>query len=435
VSADECAALATDEFAPEHIPGKIQAVSDLAHTHPPRPGRRRPLSAIQSRRNMVDTVPDPQTSPSEEQLRGTPYLIASDATSQARFAQIQNRSLQINQLALSVSEHIRSLADTLLAPFTAAIRTELVAESNRIEGYDWSSSTVKQAVATHRELLSAPLHTFLNALRHDPRVFEAVGLFRAHALAEEWARNGARPRAFEIRALHALIAAGETFAGSYKDVPNIIGGSPHRTTAPLDVPQQMDQLCTWWHGSAIDPILEATVVHAWLTHIHPFKDGNGRMARLLANVSLARSNYPPLILKSEADRGQYYDALSESDGGNILPLYDLCTKVVRRTVRIMSRPEYVEDVIHERLLISLETTHALWSQSVRDFASELEYHLERYDFGVQLMGYRDLTTFGLLLECDPDGNGWYLIVLDRRGRSVWLLWFGYSTSLMADSLA
>lgn len=373
------------------------------------------------------------TIPADAQLRGTPYLVAAEEPSRLRFSRLQERSLQIREQAVRVNAGIAERAAGLLAPFETAIRTELVAESNQMEGYDWSSTAVRNLVQTHRELLSAPLHNFLNVLRNDTRVFEALGLYRAHLLADEWGMAGQRPREFEIRALHALLAAGETYAGAYKDTSNSIGGSTHRTTEPWDVARAMQELAAWWRASQNDPILDATVVHAWLTHIHPFIDGNGRMARLLANLTLVQSQYPPLILRSGSDQGQYYDALAQSDAGDILPLYDLFTQVTRRTVRIMSRPDYVREVVEDRLLTSTEDARALWQRIAEMFAEKVGRELSARGWGVEVMGYRDRTAFGLLLDRDAEGNGWFLRVRDAENRPVWLLWFGYiSDELLAD---
>jgi Fic family protein len=378
---------------------------------------------------MSDT-PGDGGSAAERQLRGTPYLIQGDEPTLARFALAQQRSLRVRDEAERAERRIRETAAALLAPFQLAIRTHLVSESNRIEGYEWSSKMVREVVQTHQELLSLPLHNFLNALRSEPRVFEALGLYRAHQLADEWGARGERPREYEIRSLHALIAAGEEYSGSYKGQLNAIAGSAHRPTDPWDVPRAMEQLTAWWRTSTNDPVLDAAVVHAWLTHIHPFVDGNGRMARVLANLTLVQAAYPPLILRSDSDRGQYYDALAQSDVGDILPLYELFSQVIRRTVRVMARSDYVREIVEDRLLTSVETTHALWLKAVERFVELVARALDRQHWSAEVMGYRDLTAFGLLLDRDSEGNGWFLRIRDDERSQRWLLWFGYASETL-----
>mgnify|MGYP001212327815 CR=1 FL=1 len=74
--------------------------------------------------------------------------------------------------------------------------------------------------------------------------------------------------------------------------------------------------------------LIATCAHAWLTDIHPFEDGNGRTARLLANLLLAHGNLPPLVIKHTTDRPRYLNALNYSDeAGDIFPLFRLFMEI------------------------------------------------------------------------------------------------------------
>ena len=190
----------------------------------------------------------------------------------------------------------------------------------------------------------------------------------------------------------------------------------------------MSELSDWWTSAELEPALRATVVHAWLTHIHPFDDGNGRMARLLANLALTQSGYPPLFIRAESDRGQYYDALEASDKGDILPLYDLFVTILRRTVRIMSSPTYVEDVARDRLLTSVESQRALWVTLPAAFLKDFQGRLAEYGWQAELQGVPDASSFALLADRDADGNSWFLKVFDERYRPAWLLWYGYNSN-------
>ena len=59
--------------------------------------------------------------------------------------------------------------------------------------------------------------------------------------------------------------------------------------------------------------------HWSFLRIHPFDDGNGRTARLLANYVLLRNNLPPIVIKSD-DRDRYIGGLQNADVGRMLPL-------------------------------------------------------------------------------------------------------------------
>lgn len=194
----------------------------------------------------------------------------------------------------------------------------------------------------------------------------------------------------------------------------------------------MDDFSARWRTSTGDPILDAAVAHAWLTHIHPFEDGNGRLARVLANMVLANADYPPLIVRAAADRGEYYRALAESDEGNILPLYKLFAQIIRRTAKVMSSPGYVRDVLEDRLLSTEEEQRAAWCAITTSFRGQLNEALSDYGWLLEEQGLPDVISFSLLAGRDADGNGWMDVVTDGEGRWRWLLWFGYNTSQLLD---
>lgn len=360
-------------------------------------------------------------------LCGTPYLIDGDPTALERFRKVLERSASTRVQAIATARKVANEASAIFDSFQAAVRSDLVAESNRLEGYNWTAPEVRTAVALHRELLESPIHHLLNALRDDERVMEALGLYRAHEIAEEWARTDTRPREYEIRQLHSIILASHHSAGRYKRAENEISGSAHRPVHPGLTPEHMAMLSQWWEHGTGDAVLDAAVVHAWLTHIHPFDDGNGRLARLLANLALVQQQYPPLLMRSEADRGQYLDALAASDDGDILPLYSLFVSVLRRSVRTMARPEYVQSVIEDRLLSTRSQRHSLWLDGMRSFEDELRRAFEQRGFGLLHQGVPDLSSFALLEDLDPDGNSWFAKVVQPSGEADWLLWFGFNS--------
>ena len=79
------------------------------------------------------------------------------------------------------------------------------------------------------------------------------------------------------------------------------------------------------------PILSAAAAHAWLAQIHPFIDGNGRTARILMNLILMRRGYPVCIIMRD-DRLRYYDALEESQAGDLTPLVELVYENVEESL-------------------------------------------------------------------------------------------------------
>lgn len=367
-------------------------------------------------------------------LEGSPYLVPEDDRSLEAFTKTAERSIGVADKARRAWLNIASETSSLLEPFLLAQRSELVSESNQIEGYAVSASQVQEAVLTHRELIDGPVHALLEVLRADDKIVTALGLFKAQQIADEWAHRQDRPQAYELRQLHALITADMRFGGQYRTHDVAIGGTHFRPPAHYDVPKCMDEYAQWWVGTTADPILDAAVAHAWLTHIHPYEDGNGRLARVLANLVLTAAKYPPLIVRSDADRGQYYAALAESDEGNILPLYELFAQIIGRTTRVMLRPNYVRDVLGDRLLSSESQQRELWTHLLSLMRRAMRRRLKSLGWTGEYQGTPDLASFVALSERDKSGNGWLELVSDGAGAWRWLVWCGFNSSEMLDLL-
>ena len=107
--------------------------------------------------------------------------------------------------------------------------------------------------------------------------------------------------------------------GDYKDHPNSVrlqNGEIHHYTSPQETEQKMREMMEWFieNMSSMPPIIIAAELHYRFVSIHPFDDGNGRIARLLVNYVLMQNDLPPLIIKS-ADKKNYLTALEKADAG------------------------------------------------------------------------------------------------------------------------
>lgn len=108
--------------------------------------------------------------------------------------------------------------------------------------------------------------------------------------------------------------------GQYKASPNhveTVSGDIHYYTNPEDVAFEMNNLLEWYRDAEKDglhPILISAIFHHKFTSIHPFDDGNGRLARILSNFILLRHNYPVIVIKNK-DKVQYYSTLNIADNG------------------------------------------------------------------------------------------------------------------------
>jgi len=139
----------------------------------------------------------------------------------------------------------------------------------------------------------------------------------------------------------------ELLRGEYKRLPNNPlrpDGTIHEYCPPEQVASEMDRLVEL-HEAHIKSKVPSDVESAWLHHrftqIHPFQDGNGRVARTLASLVLIQDGWFPLVV-SRDDRTRYIEALETADTTSLVPLVELFDAVERRSfVRGLS---IVEDV-------------------------------------------------------------------------------------------
>lgn len=108
-------------------------------------------------------------------------------------------------------------------------------------------------------------------------------------------------------------------AGSYKTRPNsviTVTGERFDYASPEETPSLMSDLLVWYHAEEergeLSPIELAAMFHYRYIRIHPFEDGNGRIARLLVNFILALHDYPLIVVPSEK-KDEYLTALNRCD--------------------------------------------------------------------------------------------------------------------------
>ncbi len=109
--------------------------------------------------------------------------------------------------------------------------------------------------------------------------------------------------------------------GEYKTSLNSVrlqNGEEFRYASPEETPAKMGDLVQWYRGEIENgskhSVQIAAELHYRFVLIHPFDDGNGRVARLLMNYVLMRAGYPPVIILSKDKKG-YLDALNKMDTG------------------------------------------------------------------------------------------------------------------------
>jgi fido (protein-threonine AMPylation protein) len=123
--------------------------------------------------------------------------------------------------------------------------------------------------------------------------------------------------------------------GAYKTTPNNPrreDGSSHEYCPPEHVPSEMDRLVKW-HAEHVQRGIPVEVEAAWLHHrftqIHPFEDGNGRVARAVASLIFIKAGWFPLTIRT-GEKAKYIEALEFADSDDLRPLVSQFVDVQKR---------------------------------------------------------------------------------------------------------
>jgi Fic family protein len=93
--------------------------------------------------------------------------------------------------------------------------------------------------------------------------------------------------------------------------------------AAARLPGEMKMFLKWFNADATgDAVVKAALAHLWFVTIHPFDDGNGRIARAIADMALARSEgssqrFYSMSAQIRQERNAYYDILEQTQSGTL----------------------------------------------------------------------------------------------------------------------
>lgn len=300
-------------------------------------------------------------------LEATPYLLDDLASKQVR-----NR-LDAIEGRVTLLRRSGTLTEQTIRDYYGDKRFEQVAESNAIEGSTLSVGETELAVLKG-----------ITITGHDPAFAkDAVALDRALTRIAELARDSTTPTNIQqLHEVHALLLGDYPGAGIFRKERVTIRGSRH--TPPKTWEQVMNQMSEWQDWSAANQALPApirsAVLHAWLTHIHPYIDGNGRTSRAIGNLELIRAGYPPIIIKKK-ERDRYIEALAESDeGGDIRSFMELVFDRIEGGLigleQSAKRRQGYSPVI-EKIRLQQEKHLHIWETSVKLLASIIEHRVSQ----------------------------------------------------------
>lgn len=222
---------------------------------------------------------------------------------------------------------LRPLKPEQEAAIFQKLRLEWNYHSNAIEGNKLTLGETKLLLMEGLTANAKPLKDYLDIKGHNHVIdFLLEFVRRNEQLTEAVIREMHKLLLVESYQVTAVTPEGGQTSkwvqlGKYKTEPNQVQtptGEIRRFVLPEATPAQMEQLMRWLREEQqkheFHPVAAAAIFHHRFVSIHPFDDGNGRMARLLMNLLLMRNQYPPVIIRLQ-DRNAYFTALGLADAG------------------------------------------------------------------------------------------------------------------------
>lgn len=206
--------------------------------------------------------------------------------------QIEKKKAQLDSLRPLTEGEVERLNEEFAIEYTY--------NSNAIEG---NSLTLRETDLVLKGLTIAqkPLKDHL----------EAVGHKEAFDFVNELVREQKPISESIIKEIHYLVLADKREdRGRYRKIPVRIMGAEHQPVQPYLIEPKMEQLLKDYAENKEHIVAKLAKFHIEFEGIHPFIDGNGRTGRLLVNLELMKSGYPPIDIKF-TDRAQYYRAFDQ----------------------------------------------------------------------------------------------------------------------------
>ena len=206
--------------------------------------------------------------------------------------------------------------------------TEDVLKSSEIEGEKLDRDQVRSSIARRLGIdiggltpadrdVEGVVEMMLNATQRYDRPLTARRLFDWHAALFPTGRSGIS----KIK----IGAWRDDTKGPMQVISGPIGKQRIHYEAPAArrLPQEMKRFLDWFERErSIDLVLKAGIAHLWFVTVHPFEDGNGRIARAIADMTLARSERSPqrfysMSAQIRQERRAYYEILETTQKGDL----------------------------------------------------------------------------------------------------------------------
>lgn len=221
----------------------------------------------------------------------------------------------------------RPLTSSTVRKIHLEMQVEYIFNSNAIEGNTIKLRETQLILERGLTIQGKSLREHLEVRNH-PRAIKYIETMTRRALREQ-----------DILVLHQIIMKGiDDEAGRFRSAEVRIAGADFMPPPAYEVPHLIEKLVDWYDRDPdeLRSIELAAILHHRLAWIHPFHDGNGRVARLLMNLALTRSGYPIAVILN-VDRRKYYDTLKKSDNGDHTSFVNFVASAVERSLDLYLR--------------------------------------------------------------------------------------------------
>ena len=213
-------------------------------------------------------------------------------------------SYKLMDLYKTTIDERRPFEGELLIQLKEYYRIGLTWSSNALEGNTLTESETKVLLEDGLTIGGKPLRYTFEAVGHAKAYDIMFSLLNARTITER-----------DILTMHQMFYENieKDYAGKYRDVDVFISNSKYPVAEPKHIQEEMDKLFHWMltERDQFHPVAFAAQLHKKFVFIHPFKDGNGRIARLIMNTVLIQDGYllaliPPVL------RHEYVELLEKA---------------------------------------------------------------------------------------------------------------------------
>jgi len=357
--------------------------------------------------------------------------------SEIRIDDVTGAMLQdLAELSHQVND-IRPLEESVLRQVDEELFGDRVFNSNAIEG---SPLTIRET----RLILQT--RSYLD-IRKKREAQEALNLGDAAKKIEILLGiDGASQDISSFLEVHEILMKGvqDRIAGVIRNSDVMITGAKRQPPGPTEASALIDRFFEVLStaGTKINGLVLATWAHWAITRIHPFEDGNGRIARLWQDLLLLRARLTVGMIRPQ-DQASYYDALSQADEGEFNPFLQLLCQRVMSTLQLYLNAQEASDALQgwAAELVGESTARAAerrtleyqrWRHAIEKIRDSFERCASLVNRGgdrlleVQIQNYDiiDQQTWETLLSGGSAKRTWFFRALFRKQeKTVWYYFY------------